>query len=80
MDIKHPIKSKCNCPHANDRGIICKHIVSLYFTIFPEELTIFLEKVKMANQEFENYENKLYEKNYKVYTSYVKKGITKSTD
>ncbi|MBE6150188.1 MAG: SWIM zinc finger family protein [Firmicutes bacterium] len=78
MDIKHPIKSKCNCPHANDRRIICKHIVSLYFTVFPEELTIFLEKVKMANQEFEDYENKLYEKTIKYIHHMSKKELRKA--
>lgn len=36
LDIEHSRKLKCNCPHAKDKRIICKHIVALYFTIFPK--------------------------------------------
>ena len=25
IDIKHPRKSKCDCPHADGRRIVCKH-------------------------------------------------------
>ena len=27
VDIPHPRRSKCNCPHADGKRIICKHIV-----------------------------------------------------
>ncbi len=37
IDILHPRKSKCNCPHADEKQIICKHMVAVYFTAFPEE-------------------------------------------
>lgn len=37
LNIDHPRKSKCNCPHANGKRIICKHIVATYFTVLPEE-------------------------------------------
>ena len=37
LNIDHPRKSKCNCPHADGKRIICKHIVAAYFTLFPEE-------------------------------------------
>lgn len=37
VDISHPRRSKCNCPHANGKRIICKHIVAVYFTAHPEE-------------------------------------------
>ena len=33
----HPRRSKCNCPHADGRRVVCKHIVAAYFTVFPEE-------------------------------------------
>lgn len=45
LDIEHPKKSKCDCPHAKDKRIICKHIIALYFTIFPSEVDVFLKKV-----------------------------------
>ena len=36
IDVEHPRKSKCNCPHADGRRIVCKHMVALYFTVFPD--------------------------------------------
>ena len=56
MDIEHPRKSKCNCPHAKDKRIICKHIVALYFTVFPDEVDKFLKEVEEAQKENEEYE------------------------
>lgn len=37
IDIKHPRRSKCNCPHADGKRIICKHMVAVYLTVYPEE-------------------------------------------
>lgn len=37
LDIAHPRKSQCNCPHAAGKRIICKHIVAVYFTALPAE-------------------------------------------
>ena len=34
--IKHPRKSKCNCPFAEGRRVVCKHMIALYFTIEPQ--------------------------------------------
>lgn len=36
IDVKHPKKSYCDCPHANG-NITCKHMVALFFTIFNDE-------------------------------------------
>lgn len=37
IDIKHPRKSHCDCPHANG-NITCKHMTALYFELFPNEV------------------------------------------
>lgn len=37
IDIAHPKKSTCTCPFAEGRHVICKHMVALYFTIYPTE-------------------------------------------
>lgn len=37
IDIKHPKKSYCDCPHANG-NITCKHMTALYFELFPNEV------------------------------------------
>lgn len=52
VHVDHPRKSKCNCPHADGKRIVCKHIVAAYFTAFPEEAEAFYAEV-MAYQEEE---------------------------
>lgn len=37
IDIEHPRKSHCSCPHADGKRIVCKHQVTLFFSFFPEE-------------------------------------------
>ena len=36
INIEHPRKSYCDCPHANG-NITCKHMTALYFELFPDE-------------------------------------------
>lgn len=72
MDIEHPRKSKCDCPHANGKRVICKHIVALYFTVFPNEVDNFLKEVEEAEKEYEEYEQKLYDKTIKYINSMSK--------
>ena len=52
LHIDHPRKSKCNCPHADGKRIICKHIVATYFTVLPIEAERFYAEA-MAYQEEE---------------------------
>lgn len=72
MDIEHPRKSKCNCPHAKDKRIICKHIVALYFTVFPKEVDTFLKEVEEAEKEYKAYEEELHKKTIKYINSMSK--------
>lgn len=52
LRIDYPRKSKCNCPHANGRRIICKHIVAAYFTVRPDEADAFYtEQMAYAEEE-----------------------------
>ena len=37
IDIEHPRKSSCDCPHANG-NITCKHMSAVYFELFPDEV------------------------------------------
>ena len=75
LDIEHPRKSKCNCPHAKDRRVICKHIVALYFTIFPQAAENFIKEQEKAQEEYEEYQNVLYEKTIKYIYSMPKKDL-----
>lgn len=45
IDIEHPRKSHCNCPHAKGKRIICKHQVALYFSVFPREAEKYYKEV-----------------------------------
>lgn len=52
IDIDHPRKSSCDCPHAAGKRIICKHMVALYFEAFPKEA----KKLLKASEEYEKEE------------------------
>ena len=78
MNIDHPKKSKCNCPHAKDKRIICKHIIALYFTVFPNEVDNFLKEVEEAQKEYENYEQEVYNKTIKHINSMSKQELINS--
>lgn len=65
LDVQHPRKSKCNCPHADGTRIICKHIVALYFSVYPKEVDKFLKEQELAQKKYEEYEEELYEKTMK---------------
>ena len=51
IDIEHPRKSHCNCPHAKGKRIICKHQVALYFSVFPKEAEKYYKEVLEYEEE-----------------------------
>lgn len=54
LDMAHPRKSKCNCPLAYGKAIICKHIVAVSFCIDESEVDRFRnEKTIYASEEEE---------------------------
>jgi len=61
INLEHVRKSKCNCPHAAGTRIICKHMIALYFTIFPDEALNYIKKVEAEEREREIYEQQRYE-------------------
>lgn len=56
IDIKHPRKSTCDCPHANGKRIICKHMVATFFTAFPEEAEKYYAEALAYEEESERYQ------------------------
>lgn len=62
LHVDHPRKSKCNCPHANGKRIICKHIVAAYFTAFPEEAENFYAEAMAYQEEEEKRQEELSDK------------------
>lgn len=60
--IDHPRKSKCNCPHADGKRIICKHIVATYFTVLPKEAERFYAEAMAYQEEEEKHQEELSDK------------------
>lgn len=59
VDSVHPRKSKCNCPLANGKQIICKHILAVYMAAHPEEENRFKEDLTpYASEEEERYDKR----------------------
>ena len=71
LDIKHPRKSICTCPHAAGKSTICKHKVAVYFSIFPEEAQEANDKRNRYYEELEERE-KEYDKKLEEITKLYK--------
>ncbi len=68
VDKAHPKRSTCNCPFADGRRVVCKHMIAVYFTAEPQAAKDFLEEV--AKWEAEEQERE--EKHYEELKAYVK--------
>lgn len=66
IDINHPRSSICSCPFAKGRRIVCKHMIALYFKMFPEEAKKYIDWVDEQEEKYEQYQEELEErvKNY----------------
>ena len=73
LDVSHPRRSTCNCPLANGKRIICKHIVATFFKVFPQEEINFEKEQERLQEEYDDYRVKLYNKTQ----SYIK-SLTKT--
>ena len=71
IDIEHPRKSYCNCPFADGRRVICKHMVALYLVAFPQKA----EEIKEYQEEEESYYEEE-EKERESYLEMLRKDIT----
>lgn len=68
VDMEHPRKSTCNCPLANGKKVICKHIVAVSLCVDSSEAERFKnEKTIYASEEEERRAKK-----YDKYMSYAK--------
>ena len=62
LDIEHSRKSTCNCPLANGKRIICKHIVATYFTALQREAQEFEEEQTRLQEEYGKEQEEEYDK------------------
>ena len=61
VDIAHPRKSHCNCPHADGKRIVCKHMVAVYFTAFPDEARKYITDLESYWEEEETCQQEMAE-------------------
>ena len=67
IDTAHPRKSVCNCPFAEGRRVICKHMVALDLGIFPEKEQQMMDYIDEQNQMYEReYEQKMQEREKEI--------------
>ena len=78
INIAHPRKSKCNCPLADGKRIVCKHMIALYFTIFPDEVELIYREAEEAEDEAARYEEELAER-VRSYVMRMKKNELQQT-
>ncbi len=68
INLEHPRKSKCNCPHSDGKRIICKHMIALYFSAYPNEAKKYYEDVIKHQEEEERRQEELeYKKSLTIY-------------
>ncbi|MDO4305145.1 MAG: SWIM zinc finger family protein [Bacillota bacterium] len=60
IDKAHPRRSVCNCPFADGRRVVCKHMIALYFTAEPKAAKDFLKQVEEWEREEEEREKQHY--------------------
>ena len=67
IDITHPNRSVCTCPHAEGTRRVCKHKVALYFSVNPEAA---VQAIKDA-EEWEAEEEQRIKEEYATIEKYV---------
>ena len=67
IDLEHPKRSTCSCPHAEGTRRVCKHKVALFFSFFPEEA----DKAIKEAEEWEAEEEQRQQEEYKEIEKYV---------
>lgn len=75
LNLKKPRTSKCNCPLANGKMIICKHIVATYFSVVPDSAVDFEEEQERLQEEYEEYRENQYENTIKYIKRMSKKDL-----
>jgi uncharacterized Zn finger protein len=74
LDLDKPTKSKCNCPFAVDRQVLCKHKIAAFYALFPE-FALELENMKNEferNRVCEQYEAYFHDKMQRTDTDFYR--------
>ena len=73
LNLKKPRKSTCNCPLANGKRIICKHIVATYFSVATGSAKEFEDEQNRLQEEYEEYQENEYKNAIKFINKMSKK-------
>ena len=60
IDVAHPRKSHCDCPFAEGRRVICKHMVALLFAVLPSEAEAYMQAIEESEKEAERWQQEHY--------------------
>lgn len=61
INLEKPRNSICDCPHAKDKRIMCKHKVALYFSVFPDKALEYKRETEVFAEECIKYQKELEE-------------------
>ncbi len=75
LNLKNPRKSTCNCPLADGKRIICKHIVATYFSVVPGSAKEFESEQNRLQEEYEEYQENEYKNAIKFINKMSKKEL-----
>lgn len=75
LNLKNPRKSTCNCPLADGKRIICKHIVATYFNVVPNSAKEFEEEQNRLQEEYREYQKRQYKNAIKFINKMSKKEL-----
>lgn len=75
LNIEHVRKSTCNCPLANGKRIICKHIVATYFACISNSAKEFEKEQEKLQEEYEDYQKNEYKNAIKYLNKMSKKEL-----
>ncbi len=75
INVAHVRQSHCNCPYAKDTRIVCKHMIAVFFTAFPDMADEYIAEVRAYEAEQEHMRQeweRLRQRHYKEIEQYVK--------
>lgn len=75
LNLEKPRQSTCNCPLANGKKIICKHIVATYFSVVPGSAKEFEDEQNRLQEEYEEYQENKYKNAIKFINKMSKKDL-----
>ncbi len=53
INLNKPKISTCTCEFAKGRNVICKHMIAIFFTVFPQEAENYIKEIEEYQNEYE---------------------------